>query len=140
MFRNAMPLFFAAVLIGCNGGAAPATPPPAPSTPTPGAPAPDSPSPGAPGNGAEAVTVSVENIAFQTDSVTVEPGTEVQWVNNDAVGHTVTHGQNGVPADDAVIDEPHPVGETVTFAFDESGTYPITCTIHPQMNMTVDVE
>lgn len=127
MFGKVSAIFVIGLLIGCNGAMAP---PPEPGTPGQETPA---------GNGEE-VTVTVQNIAFETDSISVDAGTEVVWVNQDSVAHTVTHGQQGEAVDDPVIDEPHPVGESVSFTFDQPGSYPITCTIHPQMNMTVNVD
>jgi plastocyanin len=87
-----------------------------------------------------AATVTIENIEFDTDQVTISAGEAVSWVNNDAMGHTVTHGDQGQPVDDPLFDEPVEAGETFTFTFEEPGEYPITCTIHPTKNMTVIVE
>lgn len=36
------------------------------------------------------VTIAIENFAFNPASVTIAPGTEVTWVNNDEVAHTAT--------------------------------------------------
>ena len=95
-------------------------------------------SPGASPGGA--VEVSIDGLAFADQEITVPAGASVRWVNNDSVGHTVTHGQDGQPASDAMFDEAIGVGEEVSITFDEPGTYQVTCTIHPQMNMTVVVE
>lgn len=111
----------------------------------------DATDPGTNGNGdgdgdavpTEAATgeeVEIAGLAFGQQAITVSAGTTVTWANNDNVGHTVTHGEDGQAAADAVIDEPIGVGEEVSFTFDEAGTYPITCTVHPQMNMVVEVE
>ena len=99
-------------------------------------------SPAGDGDGSPGTTdeVSIEALAFAEQEITVPAGTTVTWVNNDSVGHTVTHGEDGQPASDAMFDEAIGVGEEVTFTFDEPGTYQVTCTIHPQMNMTVVVD
>lgn len=36
------------------------------------------------------VTITIENFTFNPASVTIAPGTEVTWVNNDEVAHTAT--------------------------------------------------
>jgi plastocyanin len=61
-------------------------------------------------------------------------------VNNDGAAHTVTEGSDGTAADGARFDEQVANGAEVTVTFDEAGTYEITCTLHPSMNMTVTVE
>ncbi len=72
-------------------------------------------------------TVDMENTSYQPDSIEVEVGTEVTWVNQDGIDHTVT-GENG-QFDSRTI-EP---GEEFTFTFDEPGTYEYSCTFHPSM-------
>lgn len=95
---------------------------------------------GTPGGAGAGAEVTIDDLAFGQQEITVSPGTTVVWINDDSVGHTVTHGEDGQPANDAAFDEPIGVGEEVSHTFDEPGTYQVTCTIHPQMNMTVIVE
>ena len=84
--------------------------------------------------------VELTDFAFSPSELTVAPGTTVTFVNNDTSPHTVTEGSDGTPADDARFDEDVADGEQVTVTFEEAGTYEITCTLHPEMNMTVTVE
>lgn len=84
--------------------------------------------------------IEIMGFAFGQEEITVPAGTTVTWVNNDGVGHTVTHGEDGQPAAEALLDEPISAGGRVSFTFDEPGTYAITCTIHPSMNMIVVVD
>jgi plastocyanin len=95
---------------------------------------------GADGGGAGGDQVELTGFAFAPSELTVAPGTTVTFVNNDTSPHTVTEGSDGTPADDARFDEHVAAGGQVTVTFDEAGTYAITCTLHPQMNMTVNVE
>lgn len=95
---------------------------------------------GQPTGAADGEQVEIADLAFGQPEITVSAGTTITWVNDDSVGHTVTHGEDGQVAADALIDEPIGAGEEVSFTFDEPGTYPITCTIHPDMNMIVVVE
>lgn len=95
---------------------------------------------GQPTGGVGGEQVEIAGLAFGQQEITVSAGTTITWVNNDSVGHTVTHGEDGQAVADALVDEPIGTGEEVSFTFDEPGTYPITCTIHPEMNMIVVVE
>src|SRR6185503_6069275 len=84
-------------------------------------------------------TVDIKALKFGPD-VTVAAGTTVTWKNSDTVPHTVTEGSNGVEAPDARFDVQLPVGKSGSFTFTDAGTYKVTCTIHPTMNMTVTVQ
>ena len=81
-------------------------------------------------------TVSLAGNAFSPRSLTVATGTTVTFT--DTGGHTVTEGSSGTAADDPIVDESG--GDDIEVTFDEPGTYPITCRIHPEMNMTITVE
>lgn len=61
-------------------------------------------------------------------------------MNADGAAHTVTEGTDGAAVDDPILDEELQPNGVTTFAFDEPGTYQITCLFHPSMNMTVVVE
>lgn len=84
--------------------------------------------------------VIVRDRAFEPNELTVTVGTTVTWVNQDELGHTITHGTAGAPANDAAFDVPLSAEQTVSYTFEEAGTYPVTCKIHPDMQMTVIVE
>jgi plastocyanin len=86
------------------------------------------------------VEVTVKDRAFNPDEITITEGTTVTWINEDETGHTVTNGEGGAPALDPLFDEPLSVGQTVTYTFDEPGTFPVTCRVHHGMQMTVIVE
>ena len=84
--------------------------------------------------------VVVEDHAFHPEELTVAEGTTVTWVNEDDLGHTVTHGEGGAPEPEHLFDEALSAGQTVTYTFDEAGSYPVTCKVHKDMQMTVIVE
>jgi plastocyanin len=86
-----------------------------------------------------ATTVDIASLKFGPD-VTVAAGTAVTWTNNDTVAHTATEGSNGVAAPNARFDLQLAVGASDSFTFTDPGTYQVTCTLHPTMNMTVTVE
>lgn len=87
-----------------------------------------------------AATVRVRDQAFEPNEVTVSVGETVVWINEDEMGHTVTHGEGGAAAPDPIIDAPLSHGHSVSYTFDEAGTFPVTCHIHHDMQMTVVVE
>ena len=80
--------------------------------------------------------------AYSPGDLTVTVGTTVQWVNEDAVAHTVTSGES-----DGVVGTPDEIfesgfleqGETFTYTFDEPGEFPYYCLPHPWMMGTVTV-
>jgi plastocyanin len=96
------------------------------------------PEPSAAASGA-VTTVDIENLKFGPD-VTVAAGTTVTWKNGDTVPHTATEGSNGVKAPNARFDVQLPIGKSGSFTFTDAGTYQVTCTIHPTMNMTITVQ
>ena len=100
-----------------------------------------------------ATEVAVVNIAYAPETVTIEAGTEVLWVNEDeAVHHTVTSGEpgdNGVPGvskgkkarPDGTFDGDLPEAPAeFMFTFDKPGTYAYFCKIHPSMTGEIVVE
>ena len=70
-------------------------------------------------------------------SVADDPGRH----DGDLHRHRRPHGDRGHrwdAVDDPIVDEQG--GADIEVTFDEAGTYNITCTIHPSMNMTITVE
>lgn len=90
------------------------------------------------------VTVTLRGSAFQSpdggETLTISAGATVTFVNEDSFSHTATHGENGLAASDAAFDIGLAAGANGSFIFDEPGSYPVTCKIHPTMNMTITVE
>ena len=83
--------------------------------------------------------VEILNSEFGPD-ITVAVGTTVMWMNGDGFAHTATEGSDGVAAPDALFDLQLAAGASDSFTFTEAGTYQVTCTLHPTMNMTVTVQ
>ena len=75
--------------------------------------------------------VSIDNMAFNPNSVTIAAGDTVEWTNNMGFAHTAT-------ADDGSFDSGDiEGGDTFSHTFDTAGTVPYHCTIHPRMKGTV---
>lgn len=77
---------------------------------------------------------------FDSDSITVAPGTLVTWNNSDIASHTVTSGspsdnQTGTVFDSGLIKP----GKTYSFNFKNSGIYHYFCQLHPWMAGVVNV-
>jgi plastocyanin len=72
--------------------------------------------------------VPTKGCAFGPTVLHVSEGATVTWVNHDPVPHTVT----GVNLTWGGLDELGK-GEDVRFQFDESGTFPYYCILHPGM-------
>ncbi len=80
-----------------------------------------------------AVTVTIADFEFGDGPLEVPAGTTVEWINNDAVGHSLV-------ADDGSFQSPDiSSGERFSFTFTEPGTYDYRCGIHPTMRGTIIV-
>ena len=86
-----------------------------------------------------ATMVEIAILDFGPD-LTIAAGTTVMWMNNDTVPHTATQGSDGVKAPDALFDLQLAVGASDSYTFADPGTYPVTCTLHRTMNMTITVQ
>jgi predicted secreted protein with PEFG-CTERM motif len=74
--------------------------------------------------------------------VTIDPGGEVTWSNDDTAAHTVTSGTAAGGPDDYFDSSLFMAGTTFSVKFDdyEPGTYPYFCMVHPWMTGEVIVE
>lgn len=77
--------------------------------------------------------VSLKNIAYNPQSITITLGTQVKWTNDEtsAISHTVTSGTPPTP--DGKFDSFPPdlaPGQSFQFIFTSTGTYPYYCRIH----------
>lgn len=87
---------------------------------------------------AEPVTISSDIKNFQLESLTVEVGTTVTWVNRDAVPHTATSGAPQSP--NGIFDTPFlNLDDGASFTFNETGEFAFYCRVHPSMTGTITV-
>jgi len=98
--------------------------------------------------------VEAISIRFMPETITIDAGTTLRWVNGEAITHTITSGAwsdvdpgtgiRGTEAPDGRFDVTlAPKGEdgdTFEFTYLDPGTYPYYCDIHLGMNATVIVE
>jgi plastocyanin len=84
---------------------------------------------GASGGG---VAVSMKNFAFNPSSISAAVGDVVTFTNEDSVDHTVNI--------DGVEKGTVSPGGTLKWTADKAGTFPLKCSIHPQMTGTITVK
>ena len=77
--------------------------------------------------------VRINNYAYQPESITIEPGTNVIWTNNDSEAHTVT--STDAIFNSGIIN----LDEVFEYTFHEPGTYAYFCIPHPHMTGEVIV-
>jgi plastocyanin len=77
--------------------------------------------------------VEIEDFAYNPDPVTIEEGGKVIWINRDSAPHTATAEDGSF--DTGTLEE----GKLKSENFKEAGTYAYICSIHPDMQGTVEV-
>jgi plastocyanin len=126
----------ALILAACSGdgGGTAATP-----AQESGAPAPAASEPAAaggvctPGEEAGTVQVTIEGFAFGPANIEASVGDVIAFTNKDAASHTAT-------LDDGACDTGGiPSDATKSLTFNEAGSFPFHCTIHPDMKGTITV-
>ncbi len=90
-----------------------------------------SPSPSA---SAGSQTVVIQGLSFQPASLTIQKGASVTWRNDDSVSHQIVSNTNAFSS--SVLN----AGGSYTHVFDQAGSYPYHCGIHPFMTGTITVQ
>ena len=85
-------------------------------------------------NAVDTKEVKIDNFSFVPKSLTVKAGTEVIWTNRDDIPHNVESTDKKFSS--PVLD----TDQVFSFSFQNPGTYPYFCKIHPMMTGTVVVE
>jgi plastocyanin len=78
-------------------------------------------------------TVTIEGMRFNPDSLTVERGDKIVWVNKDLVAHTATATHTF---------DSHEIAPEASWAYvaRKPGRYAYVCTLHPTMKATLIVK
>jgi plastocyanin len=94
-------------------------------------------------------TVRMEGAAFNISSITISKGSTITFLDdpNNGALHILVVGQNGQQESEqgatdfgGLAGERVDVGSTwTTSPWNTAGTYHVTCTVHPTMNLTVKV-
>ena len=85
------------------------------------------------GDAVRSAKVEIEDFAYDPDPVTIEEGGKVTWINRDSAPHTATAEDGSF--DTGTLEE----GKLGSASFKQAGTYEYVCTIHPEMQGTVEV-
>jgi len=81
-------------------------------------------------------SISQKNKAFSETAVTVKPGDDVTFSNDDAVVHNIFSGTTGM----AFNLKTQAPGTSAHVSFDKEGTVDVRCAIHPTMKLTITVK
>ena len=92
------------------------------------------------GGTGEFAAVEITNFAFAPTELTVAAGSEITFTNLDSAPHTVTAGTDDGPMTDLFDSGLLQQGESITFVFDDPGTYAYFCDRHPPMQASITVE
>jgi amicyanin len=84
-------------------------------------------------NVADMSEVKIENFSFTPRSMTVKAGTAVTWTNRDDIPHNVVSTTKKFSS--PVLD----TDQAFSFKFQDPGSYPYFCKIHPTMTGTIVV-
>ena len=77
-------------------------------------------------------TVSIQKSQFTPQTLTIKLHDQVRWENKDSINHQVKGKNWG--------NVPLRPGRRFTQAFDEIGSFPYSCALHPEMKGTIIVE
>jgi len=92
--------------------------------------------------------VGMEQVSFDRDVITIRRGQTIQFVNNSNFLHVLAPGERarvadapGVPSFGPDDVRSMPRGDPFTVGpWEEPGSFDLTCTLHPEMNLEVVVE
>jgi plastocyanin len=87
----------------------------------------------APAAAATTYDVDIAGFAFDPDTLTIVVGDTVRWTNSDAAPHTAT--SNTGVFDSGTL----ATGDQFSYTFDQVGSYPYFCSIHPSMTAVITV-
>ncbi len=82
--------------------------------------------------GGKIVDISIQNFAFEPNSVKISVGDTVKWTNLDSASHTI----KGTEFASGSLNK----DDSFSYAFTKPGTYNYECSIHPSMKGIVIVE
>lgn len=81
----------------------------------------------------EVLRISIQDLAFLPDTVTVHAGDVIEWVNADVIDHTATEGNELFD----VVLEP---GQSRQVEMKSPGTITYICRYHPNMTGRIEVK
>jgi plastocyanin len=89
----------------------------------------------------QGVTIMMQNKTFIPKSITVSVGTKVTWTNQDTFGHNVISGTSSAADAGSLFKSDNlNQGDSFSYTFNQVGTYPYFCSVHPGMDGTIIVQ
>jgi plastocyanin len=79
--------------------------------------------------------VTIENMKFEPEALTVAAGDTVVWVNRDLVAHTATSSEAGIFDSKLIAPD-----ESWKLVVRKKGEFAYACTYHPTMRATLHVQ
>lgn len=79
-------------------------------------------------------SVTIQNFAFSPATLTIAKGTIVTWTNQDSASHTIASDTS------SFFSQSLSTGQSFSFTFSQTGTFPYHCGIHPSMTATIIVQ
>jgi plastocyanin len=91
-----------------------------------------------PASDASAAThqISIKSYAYGSGSMTISAGDTVTWTNKDDVPHDVVVTSGPVSFRSPMLTK----GKSWSYTFGKAGHYSYTCSVHPDMNATLEVK
>lgn len=89
---------------------------------------------GASADAAKTYYVTIEQMRFDPPTLTVHAGDRVVWVNKDLFSHTASSSTQAFDS--------HDIAPNASWSYvaSRAGHYPYSCTLHPTMHGTLDVQ
>jgi plastocyanin len=78
-------------------------------------------------------TVTIQNFAFNPATLNVQVGTTVTWINKDSTTYHVVSDTGAFDSGNLAS------GQSYSFTFNQAGSFPYHCSIHPSMTGTIVV-
>jgi plastocyanin len=85
---------------------------------------------------ADTQTVTQKGLAFIPNELAIDKGATVEFVNDDSTTHNVIVSGDGVSFNGGIQGP----GGHVKYTFAKTGTFTVSCGIHPKMKLTVTVK
>lgn len=86
-------------------------------------------------SGGGMATVAMVNTAFDPVRLEIDPGTTVEWVNEDSFGHDVVSTQFNDAAEQWDFETDVGSGQSASYTFESAGVYEYYCSIHGETSM-----
>ena len=81
------------------------------------------------------VSISIRNLAYSREKITIKKGSTIAWTNEDSMAHTVTSTSSSDSFDSGTLEK----DQTFSKTFNSVGTFDYFCSFHSSMKAEVVV-